>query len=93
MAGYLAAMPQSGIEIVRSAIAALNRGDIDGVLGEDVLYVGSAHFEGRGSGAQVAARAALLWTVRDGKITRFRFFQSKEDALAVVEAEAAADVP
>jgi hypothetical protein len=36
-------------------------------------------------------RGALA-AVRDGKITRFRFFQSKEDALAVVEVGESADM-
>ena len=30
------------------------------------------------------ASAANLWTVRDGKVSRFRFYQTKEDALADV---------
>jgi uncharacterized protein len=50
-------------------------------LGDEVLMVGNAHFKGHTSGASVEARAANLWTVRDGKVTRFRFFQNKEDAL------------
>ena len=47
-----------------------------------VLLVGTARFKGRASGLDVEAAAANLWTVRDGKISHFRFYQSKEDALA-----------
>jgi len=52
-------------------------------LGDDVvLLAGSARFRGHASGLGVEAYAANLWTVRDGKVARFRFYQSKEDALA-----------
>jgi ketosteroid isomerase-like protein len=46
-----------------------------------VLLVGTARFKGRASGLDVEAAAANLWTVRDGKISNFRFYQNKEDAL------------
>jgi ketosteroid isomerase-like protein len=47
-----------------------------------VLLVGPARFKGHVSGVHVEATAANLWTVRDGKVTRFRFYQTREDALA-----------
>jgi len=47
-----------------------------------VLLVGTARFKGRASGMDVQAHAANLWTVRDGQVSRFRFYQTKEDALA-----------
>jgi ketosteroid isomerase-like protein len=50
-------------------------------LGDDVLVVSTARFRGRASGVEVTAHGANLWTVREGKIARFRFFQSKADAL------------
>jgi len=51
-------------------------------LGEGlVLLFGKARFKGRASGLDVEASAANLWTVRDGKVARFRFYQTKEDAL------------
>jgi ketosteroid isomerase-like protein len=54
-------------------------------LGEGlVLLVGTARFKGRVSGLDVEASAANLWTVRDGKVSRFRFYQTQEDALADV---------
>jgi ketosteroid isomerase-like protein len=62
-------------------------------LGDDVLVVSRGHFRGRGSGVDVYARAANLWTVRDGKIARFRFYQTKEDALADIEEQASQAPP
>lgn len=47
-----------------------------------VLLAGTARFKGHMSGLDVEAYAANLWTVRDGKVSRFRFYQTKEDALA-----------
>jgi ketosteroid isomerase-like protein len=55
-------------------------------LGDRVLMVSTGHFRGRTSGIDVSARAALVWTVRDGKLGHFCFYQSKEDALADLEA-------
>ena len=49
-----------------------------------VLLAGKARFKGHASGLDVEASAANLWTVRDGKVCRFRFYQSKEEALADV---------
>jgi ketosteroid isomerase-like protein len=46
-----------------------------------VLLAGTARFKGRASGLDVEAAAANLWTVRDGKVSHFRFYQNKEDAL------------
>jgi ketosteroid isomerase-like protein len=36
---------------------------------------------GQGSGVEVGARGAMLWTLRDGKILRGKLFQSTEEAL------------
>ena len=41
---------------------------------------------GKGSGIDMEARGAMLWTVQEGKIARVKMFQSKEDAV-----QAAAD--
>ena len=46
-----------------------------------VLLYGTARFKGRASGLDVEAAAANLWTVRDGMVARFRFYQTKEEAL------------
>lgn len=51
-------------------------------FGDKVLVVSTGHFRGRASGVEVKARAANVWTVRDGKLARFCFYQSKEEALA-----------
>jgi len=62
-------------------------------LGDDVLVVSTAVVRGRTSGAEVKARGATIWTLRDGKVARFCFYQGKEDALrdlAARKAEAAA---
>jgi ketosteroid isomerase-like protein len=58
--------------------------DLTDLGGGLVLLVGTARFKGRASGLDVEASAANLWTVRDGKVSRFRFYQSKADALADV---------
>jgi uncharacterized protein len=50
-------------------------------FGDKVLVVSMGHFKGRVSGIDVQARAAIVWTVRDGKLASFCFYQSKEDAL------------
>jgi ketosteroid isomerase-like protein len=50
-------------------------------LGDDVLNISSAHFRGRSSGADVTAQGAIIWTIRDGRISHFRFYQTREDAL------------
>jgi hypothetical protein len=36
---------------------------------------------GRGSGVQVDATAAQIWTITDGKARRIKLFQSKAEAL------------
>jgi ketosteroid isomerase-like protein len=48
---------------------------------DKVLVVSMGHFKGRVSGIDVQARAAIVWTVRGGKLASFCFYQSKEDAL------------
>jgi ketosteroid isomerase-like protein len=57
-------------------------------FGNDLLVVSLARFRGRTSGAEVTARGAIIWTVRDGKLARFRFYQSKEDALKDLQPQA-----
>ena len=56
-------------------------------FGEHVLVVSTGRFRGRTSGVDVTARAGLVYTIRDGKLARFRFYQSKEDALAGLASE------
>jgi ketosteroid isomerase-like protein len=56
-------------------------------LGDKVLVVSLGHFKGRASGIEVKARAANVWTIRDGKLARFCFYQTKEDALADIQTD------
>ena len=57
--------------------------------GDQVLVVSTGRFRGRTSGIDVTASGAQIWTIRDCKLARFRFYQSKEDALEDLEAEGA----
>jgi ketosteroid isomerase-like protein len=52
--------------------------------GEQVLRVGGVRARGRGSGAEVTAQGAQVWTFRDGIPVSVRLFQSKEEALEAV---------
>jgi uncharacterized protein len=58
-------------------------------FGDDVLVVSTGRFRGRSSGVDVTAHGAILWTIRDGKLARFRFYQTKEDALEDLASEGA----
>jgi ketosteroid isomerase-like protein len=58
-------------------------------FGTDVLVVSKGRFRGRTSGVDVTAHGAILWTIRDGKLARFRFYQTKEDALEDLASEGA----
>jgi len=48
--------------------------------GDRVAVVVSYSARGRASGLDVAGRESALWTVRDGKIVRYEWFHSPEDA-------------
>jgi ketosteroid isomerase-like protein len=61
--------------------------------GDQVVWIGLARFRGRSSGADVGAHGAQVWTIRDGKAVRFRFYQTREEALEAVEAERATARP
>jgi ketosteroid isomerase-like protein len=41
---------------------------------------------GRGSGVDVDSRSYMVWTIRDGKVTRMDEFTEREDALEAVGA-------
>jgi ketosteroid isomerase-like protein len=62
-------------------------------FGDQVLVVSTGHFRGRASGIEVKARAANVWTIRDGKLVRFCFYQTKEDAIADIQAETGTTAP
>jgi ketosteroid isomerase-like protein len=56
-------------------------------FGDNVLVVSTGRFRGRSSGVDVTAHGAILWTIRYGKLARFRFYQTKEDALEDLSSE------
>jgi ketosteroid isomerase-like protein len=58
-------------------------------FGDEVLVVSAGRFRGRTSGVDVTAHAAIVWTIRDGRLARFRFYQTKEDALEDLASEGA----
>jgi ketosteroid isomerase-like protein len=51
--------------------------------GEHVVMPYTLHAQGR-EGIEVQACAALVWTVRDGSIARFCFYQGRQEALEAV---------
>jgi len=54
------------------------------VEGPHVVLMMKAHIRGRGSGATAVGRSPHVWTLRDGKGTRFQLFQTWEEALEAV---------
>jgi hypothetical protein len=48
---------------------------------ERLIAVNRVEMRGRGSGIEVAATGAQLWTIKDGKAARMKLYQSKADAL------------
>ena len=57
--------------------------DIDEMLdaGDRVVVLATLHGRGRGSGADVERRQGYIWTLRDGKATRFEWFNTPGEAL------------
>jgi ketosteroid isomerase-like protein len=51
---------------------------------DTVLLVGRVREQGRASGAAVETRGATVWTLRDGKVTCLKIYQSSDDALEAV---------
>jgi ketosteroid isomerase-like protein len=49
--------------------------------------------QGKGSGIEVEARGAMLWTLRAGKLLAGRFFQTTEEALGAANAGEASAKP
>jgi ketosteroid isomerase-like protein len=47
-----------------------------------VLTVSAVRARGGESGAEVNAKGAAIWTVRNGEVVAVRLFQSREEALA-----------
>jgi ketosteroid isomerase-like protein len=51
-------------------------------LGDEVLALTRAYARPRGSDREFEATSANLWTLRDGKVIRFRQFDTREEAFA-----------
>ncbi|MGH2838915.1 MAG: nuclear transport factor 2 family protein [Thermoleophilaceae bacterium] len=49
--------------------------------GGRVLQVGGLRSRGHGSGVEVEASGATVWTIRDGEVAAVKLYQSKEEAL------------
>lgn len=53
--------------------------------GDDVVVIARIRGRGRASGLEVDWRQGYIWTVREGRGVRFRWFNHPEDALAAVK--------
>ena len=51
--------------------------------GDDVVVIGTAHGTGA-SGVKVEFRLGYIWTIRDGRAIRMRWFNEPDEALAAV---------
>jgi ketosteroid isomerase-like protein len=51
---------------------------------EGLITVDLVRARGKGSGIDMEARGAMLWSVREGKILRGKMFQTKDKALKAV---------
>jgi uncharacterized protein len=56
-------------------------------LGDEVVVVATERGRGRSSGAPLEQETAHVFTVRGGRITRFRWFHTREEALAAAGAK------
>ena len=50
-------------------------------VGDQVAVVVRYRARGRGSGVEVEGRESALWTLRDGRVTRYAWFHEPEQAL------------
>ena len=50
-------------------------------VGDQVAVVLSYRARGRGSGLEVEGRESALWTLRDGRVSRYAWFHEPGDAL------------
>jgi uncharacterized protein len=57
--------------------------EVDEILdaGERVALLATLYGRGRGSGVEVEFRLSHVWTIRDGKVVRFEWFNSATEAL------------
>jgi ketosteroid isomerase-like protein len=56
-------------------------------VGDQIVVSLNQRIRGKGSGAEVEARVAHVWTLRNGEIVRLRIFGGKERALEAIAAE------
>ena len=49
--------------------------------GEDVVSIMNRHARGRASGIEVERPFALVWTLRDGRVTRLVWYLDRDEAL------------
>jgi ketosteroid isomerase-like protein len=78
-----------GLDGVRAWLADLaehyERGHVDYTeirdLGSHLLAVGTLHVIGRGSGIEIAVPMAVVASLRDGRISRFKDYGDKDQAL------------
>jgi ketosteroid isomerase-like protein len=56
--------------------------------GDQVVVVVRYRARGRASGVEVDGRESALWTLRDGKVTRYAWFHEPGDALEAAESPA-----
>ena len=57
--------------------------EVDEILdaGERVALLATLYGRGRGSGVEVEFKLSHVWTIRDGKVVRFEWFNSATEAL------------
>jgi uncharacterized protein len=85
---------RTGIEGVRTAMGAMQE-MFEGYsveakefieVGEEVVVIATERGRGRSSGAPLEQETAHVFSVRGGRITRFRWFHDREEALAAAGA-------
>ena len=74
----------SAFEAVQDAVFELEDMVVEG---PHVVVMVSARIRGSGSGAEGVGRSPHVWTLRDGKATRFQLFQTWEEALEAAGVE------
>jgi ketosteroid isomerase-like protein len=54
------------------------------MVGDQIAVVVRYRTRGRGSGIDVEGRESALWTLRDGKVVRYKWFKGPREALEAV---------
>lgn len=60
---------------------------------DKVIVVGTFHARGRDSGAEIERRMSRLWTIRDGMVVRYQWFNNETEAFAVAGLEPGREPP